>query len=211
MPHQFIFLYPIKPYFEGLIGWKGSYSRFQNYTLNNISNMIDRRYRKKGFEINWVFFSGRKRAIPDLSMNQGIISTRNHDKMISNGVDFSDYINNKISPSNDYILDQLSPHSTLVIAGFHQDDCVDKLAEASYKRGINVKVDEDLTDKGINRILICRDVPIVRRNLVLEDIYSNISGVQRDIFLAGRKGKPWLLQPTEPSKNLEESKCPSYH
>ena len=195
MPKQFLFLYPISDYFQTLIGWE--ISGFKEYTLRRVSDIVDKRYRQERFDVNWGFFAGKKANVPDISIGQKGINIRHSDRKLSSGVRYNVHAGNTVHPNPSYILDQLPPHTTLVVAGFHQWNCVDKVASASYKRGINVYVDEDITDTGINRILMMRDVPVIRRNQTLESVFSPVmGGPLRESFLSAREGKPWLLQPS---------------
>lgn len=152
-----------------------------------LNSCIDWRYRKNNFQIYY--------AILDDGSVSDIIEQRESDIIIKVGIDsFSHREKNKDGdynyPNPDFILNQIRSPEKLVIAGFHMWDCVEKLAQTSYNRGINTLVDEDLTEFFAGR-LNDRDFRIKK--------YPNynarkLKGKMFDIFIAARKHKPWLWQ-----------------
>ena len=97
-------------------------------------------------------------------------------------------------PKNANIYRQVIPTDRLVVSGFHAWDCVEKFARYSYKKGVDVLVDEDLTE--------------FFPSLFLEDEFSHDSYPSSNImkymkkypenvdinefFAKARKNKPWL-------------------
>jgi len=117
---------------------------FRETYSKKLNACIDWRYRKKGFSINYAIFD-------DCSVSD-IIKLREGDNIIRVGMDATthrtkgedgEYHN---YPDNDYILDQMLPLDKLVVSGFHMWDCVEKLARRAYERGLDVLVDEDMTE-----------------------------------------------------------------
>ncbi len=56
-------------------------------------------------------------------------------------------------PDSDHILKQLGRTDLLKLGGFHLDDCVSRLAKAANRKGLEVEVDDDLTELFKTRIL----------------------------------------------------------
>ena len=151
---------------------------------------IDARYRQRGFDI---FF-----ALLDGSPISDIIDVHPKDRVVYVGMDAATHRTKAQNgrypyPDQDYILDQLGRVSKLRIAGFHMWDCVEKAARRAYERGLDVLVDEDLTEFFGWRI---------RDSNFKIDKYPNYdprSGGERnfEMFMDARKGRPWLWQDYE--------------
>ncbi|MFH1505844.1 MAG: hypothetical protein ABIE94_02550 [archaeon] len=147
---------------------------------------IDLRYRKKGFQINYALFD-------DTEVSDKVI-LQPTDNIIRVGLDYVTHTT-KVDgeypyPNQDYILDQLGQPEKLRVAGFHED-CVGKLARRAYERGMDVLVDEDLTEFFISRI---------RRPDFRLDTYPSVdrrSEIGPELFeisIELRRDKPWLLR-----------------
>jgi len=189
---EFIFLYPISEIFDLEIknnGWfeKGGIEIYRLKYKTMINKCIDLRYRKKGFNINYVIFNK--------SSLSNIIKLQESDKVIKIGLDFNtdhtkqkneEYFNSNL----DEILCKLNNFSILRIGGFHMWDCVEKLAKKAYELGFDTLVDEDLTEFFTERL---RDL-----NFKLEN-YPTYNPRKDQIsefnsFIEARKEKPWLWQ-----------------
>lgn len=164
---EFAFLYPIPEYIDFEISNHEWHEQgFKNRYGHALNQCIDLRYRQNGFEINYVIFD--KHPISD------VINIQASDKIIEAGIDYKTHTTKRVDgtylyPDPDYILDQLPKLKTLTISGFHLWDCVERLAERAHERGLNVLVDEDLTELFAGRL-------------------------NDPDFRIDRKGEPWFWQ-----------------
>ncbi|MFQ5532030.1 MAG: hypothetical protein ACE5ES_05435, partial [Candidatus Nanoarchaeia archaeon] len=150
-----------------------------------LNGCINARYRKKGFGINYVIF--------DDSEVSDIIKLRKEDRVIRAGIsEDAHYIDGEY-PNEGYILNQLklNGRSELVVGGFHVTDCVDKLAEKAYERGIDVLVDEDLTNYFESLI---REKGFMPNSKPSFNSYRFITSRFRREVQKKRKTKPWLYK-----------------
>ena len=147
---QFIYLYPIEEYFTTEIERHELYSLskpidnkpFSKTYFDTLNAAIFLRYRQNNFGINWVTFDDRG-IHPE-------VDVRNEDKIIKVSMDFITHSTERGDgtypyPDNEVLLDQI-PEEYMVISGFHMWDCVEKFAKTAHKRGLDVLVDEDLTE-----------------------------------------------------------------
>lgn len=189
---KFVFLYPIPEIINFEIknnGWseKGGIDAFRKKYSNLLNKCIDRRYRKKGFEINYAVFNG--------STVSEIIKLQSTDKIIEVGINFKMHTIKQPNgeyfyPSQDYILNQLGKVKIIRIAGFHMWDCVEKLAKRAHERKINVLVDEDLTEFFSWRIGD-RDFKISKYPTYNAKKHQ---GNMFEYFMKAREQRPWLWQ-----------------
>lgn len=141
---QFIFLYPLKDIFEFEIkngAWPKKGREAEEYAKRYFSLMnqaIDLRYRQKDFGINFAVF--------DDTPIFDSIQLRERDRIIKVGLSLEEHRKQKIYPDPDFVLSQLGNVNILRVAGFHLWDCVERIAKRAYERGIDVLVDEDLTE-----------------------------------------------------------------
>jgi hypothetical protein len=183
---SFVFLYPIPEYFKAEIqrwgwrvgdGFKEKYSRMLN-------QCIDARYRQKGFEICYAIFDNHE--ISD------IVNLQPDDKIIPVGIDFKTHTADPpVYPDPDIILAKLG--NPLRIGGFHMWDCVQKVAQRAYEKGIDTLVDEDLTEFFAFKVGWHDSFAI--------DRYPSDDPRKRyeyesdfEFFMRARRGKPWLWQ-----------------
>ena len=96
-------------------------------------------------------------------------------------------------PDNSFILNQIPFESHLVVSGFHVWDCVDKFARYAYEKGLNVLVDEDLTEFLAGRILglLGRDFNLTTYPSINP---KEIKGIPFELFMRAREGKPRFFQ-----------------
>ncbi len=133
-----LFLYPLREYMQIL---------HDNETIELMKATIDKRYRQKGYEINYLVF-------PDKNIIE--LDAYEQDKIIETDITFEahttpiqqDKEGNSIYkyPDNMYIQAQLGELDELVVCGFHADDCVRKTADFFTNQSIDVLVDLELTD-----------------------------------------------------------------
>lgn len=117
------------------------------------------------------------------------INIKPTDKILSSGIPFV-FMRYHKYPEPAYILSQLPQDlEQLVIGGFHQWDCVDKVAQTAYEKGIPIIVDEDTTEiffKGGSSKL---STPLIRENFT-----SELSGFFLEYAREVRLKKPWFAQ-----------------
>lgn len=191
---QFTYLYPIEEYFNSEIERRECDSWFkprdnlpfsQTY-FNTLNAAIFLRYRQNNFGVNWVTFDDRG-IHPE-------IDVRNGDKIIKVGMDFITHTTEREDgthpyPDNGFILDQI-PEENLVVSGFHMWDCVEKLAKTAHERGLDVLVDEDLTEFFGTRIIQHNNFDISK----YPSINPEEEGISLIYFMRAREGKSWLHQ-----------------
>ncbi|MBU4224009.1 hypothetical protein KJ934_02205 [Patescibacteria group bacterium] len=183
----FIFLYPIPEIIDFEIknnGWheKGGINGFKRKYKKTLNRCIDIRYRQKGYTIVYALFNGHQ--ISD------IIEKQPSDKIIEVGIDFHTHTSKRLYPDQDHILNQLNGAQVIRIAGFHMWDCVEKLAKRAYKKGLDVLVDEDLTEFFAWRIKAI-DFRIDKYSTYNAKKYQ---GTMLKDFMEARKHRPWLWQ-----------------
>jgi len=193
----FLFLYPIRKYFEV---WLKKHQRAfeeNNYDQRRINDIINARYRQREYSIHWLLFSTDEDSKkPDLSMVSDYITICKEDTIIVAGISARDYFGESSlglkNPDPSFILAQIPNLTKLVLGGFHQWDCVNKLAECAYQKGIPVFVDEDTTELFFATTYLCGDIPLIRETFTLADfgISKNMMEFDRKM----RRDKPWFTQ-----------------
>lgn len=187
---QFIFLYPEEECFVNEFDRRcfseEEQREFRLVYSRTLNRCIDARYRQRGFKINY--------AILDDCTVSDIIELQEWDKVIKVGLDSATHNTERPDgthpyPDQDFILNQLGDLQILRVAGFHMWDCVEKLARRAYERGIEVLVDEDLTEFFIGRL---RD-PAFRVDKYPTFDPRTLGSLYED-FIENRRGKPWLWQ-----------------
>ena len=188
---QFLYLYPIKEYFDSEFErrWlpEDDGKEFRQRYSQTLNRCIDVRYRQNGFRISYAVFDG--------SPIDRIIELRDDDRVIEVGMDFETHTTELPDktypyPNQDFILNQLETLQVLRVAGFHMWDCVEKLARRAHERGLDVLVDEDLTEF----------FPMMLRHSGFRvDRFPSYNPRDRgesifEGFIEARKGKPWLWQ-----------------
>jgi hypothetical protein len=184
---KFLFLYPIEKIIGFEIerwGWaeEGGKEKFREKYKNMLNECIDIRYRKNGFEINYVVFHG--------SSVSDVIQIQPTDKIIEVEIDFETHKTKSLYPNEDFILDRLGPIKTLRVAGFHLFDCVERVARRAYERRIDTLVDEDLTE---NFGFMIKDPEF---KIDTFPSYNPRKEGDRyfEMFMRARRGKPWFWQ-----------------
>jgi len=181
---EFVYLYPIPEYTDFVCPPQSPIRQRYRKVLNQA---IDMRYRQQGFGINYVIF--------DRHPISEVITLQPNDRIIEAGIDFETHRTKGPDgehpyPSPDYILDQLTGLRMLRVAGFHLWDCVEKLAKRAYERGVDVLVDEDLTEVLPGALTLS--------GFQVASYPSYDPRAQGDLmyefFMNARKDKPWLWQ-----------------
>ncbi len=179
----FLFLYPLAAYL-------GESKRYSTRAINYLNEIIHARYRKQDYQVIWLTFSRNDRSSPDRSILSRKIRILPQDKIISCGKNWAHFRLHRDYPDQNYILDQLPPGiERLVIGGFHQWDCVDRVASVAWQRDHKAFVDEDTTDLFF---LDFRNIPLIRTDWSLKalGVTENMMQLARE----ARADKPWFVQ-----------------
>ncbi len=183
---HFLFMYPIDKILDVEISLKHDLARDCLKTMNEC---IDRRYRQKGFKINYAVFD-------DLKVSEGI-NVKDSDRIIRVGMTSGEHYTDKQYPKPNYTFIELENPTKLVVAGFHMWDCVERFAKAAYNKGIDTLVDEDLTEFFFSKME--RKDQDFLNNLDKYPTYNPYTdpmaseGHIHD-FMEARKDNPWLWQ-----------------
>lgn len=187
--NQYLFLFPIKEYFRACMDFFKLFE-IDGHKPTELIDIIHARYKNNGFGINWLLFSKEEDpSLPDLSQIPDYLEI-NDDRILTAGVSFKRHISKKKYADQDYVLNQLPPHEKLVIGGFHQWDCVDKIAKRSYERGIETLVDEDTTELFFGAQALY-GIPLIRTDWSLKGL--GISEHAYEFVKGQRKNKPWFV------------------
>lgn len=110
--------------------------------MEKLNATIDKRYRKKGYEINYLVFKDRDVA------GLEVVET---DKIIKTDITFEEHttpIKKDVYtyPDNKHVEKELGEVNELVVCGFHYNDCVKRVAAHFFNSGIDTLVDVELTE-----------------------------------------------------------------
>ncbi len=191
-----LILYPINPYVNFLIR-KKRFPKTKERIASFYQHLINKRY--PGFQIVFVLFSkNRNSAKPNMSQLWKGINIKASDIVGSAGVTYRNFRYNWQRPKHADIFALCpEPIDELVIGGFHLWDCVDGFAGYAFQKGLNVVVDEDLTDlffymikdlksKLSLQIPISREVSLQRKKERLYEVGLLEHARKR------RRDKPWF-------------------
>jgi hypothetical protein len=194
-------LYPIQPYADVLIGEEELPEIKVRYG-EIYQGFIRKRY--PNFQMVCVMFSASgDLAKPDTFQLLKGFSVNGSDIIGACGVTFEHHCKKHIYPKEEKIIGLCpQPVEELVVTGFHLWDCVDKVAKYAYSQGINVSVDEDLTElffysvRGPGGTPPILTIPISRE--------KSLKHTRKELKKAGkfflrrsraeRKQKPWMAQ-----------------
>ena len=154
-------------------------SYFTPIYKKQLNQCINQRYRNQGFEVNYFLLDGGELS--------PIIDRGRNDRVLFVGMDAKTHRTKRADetypyPDQDYMLDQVLPANHIRVAGFHMWDCVEKFARRAHERGVDVLVDEDLTEF-FSFALIQPDFK--------PEVYRQDE--QHPDILRARIGKPWLF------------------
>jgi hypothetical protein len=193
-----LILYPIEPIINVLVGSREPKEN-KLKIVKFYQKLMTNRY--PDFQRVYIFFSAPEDLKkPDLLQACEGFLIEDEDVFGACGVTFTNHCQNRVYPKGKTILAACSePIEKLVIGGFHFWDCVNKLARYSYGRGIDVSVDEDLTEFFFFSVKNKRGEPCLRIPVSLEEsmaIKRNQLREAGEHYLEGarkaRKGKPWM-------------------
>ena len=199
---RFLFLYPIYEYVDREI----TNTPDDLLIIERLNEIIDVRYRQLGYQINWLLFSIENNPnIIDLSIIDHRIGIYKTDRIIPAGLSRKRHREYNY-PSSRRILAQIDYASELVIGGFHQTDCVEKIASTAYNNGTIVTVDEDTTDQFFKMAGLQQLPPVTRTREEYASSFRALLENMGDVFSqkmidrivqdhrVERMKKPWLAQ-----------------
>ena len=191
---QYLFLYPIEEYFENSLGFRGLEVR--GITPSFLNDIIQARYRSRDYEVNWLFFAEEDGSDePDTVRLPEYVDIKDEDRVLSNEISFITHCQKELYPDPDMILDKLPEHERLVLGGFHEGDCIAKVAKRSHERGVETFLDTDTTGNFMFAY-IDRGIPLIRKDWSLEselslDLSEEMDREHYDKVKEYRKDKPW--------------------
>lgn len=189
----FIFLYPISQYFDSCLVDHLRPSKDANNNFRRINDIIDTRYRQKDYKIFWLIFSKENNPWePDLSLVSDYIRIDKEDEIIAVGISFNKHISDYVYPEHDFIFNQMPEITKAIVGGFHQWDCVNKIAKYIHEKGIPVLVDEDTTELFFTRTSAFGDIPLMREDIKPEDL--GLEGLEVGLYRKMREGRPWFIR-----------------
>ena len=171
---------------------KPIFDEYKKVYKTMLNACIDLRYRSNGFTINFALLDGD--TVSDA------IDIKDGDRTVYVGMTAETHRkergNGKFKyPNNNHILRQIGEPQLLRVAGFHLWDCVDKLARRAYRNGIDVLVDEDLTELFVGRLNDGNFKPEKYPTFYLTESLKDSPFL--DHFIHIRKNRPWLWQYSE--------------
>ena len=190
-----LFLYPIVEYVEILMTdvWHEGMPR----NLDRLNCVIEQRYRQQGYQVYWLLFGQTYNpGIPNKEALSGHFQFAADDHFVSNGITFFQMLGGSY-PVLMEILDHLPEEiSELRIGGYHQWDCVDRIACLAHRLGIPTMVDEDLTELYFTRMAVGEDIPD-HREFTLKGFGLTPERFSPDLYasmIRRRAGSPWFVQ-----------------
>jgi hypothetical protein len=198
---QYLFLFPVREYLSA-----GEYFSFAmrdirsfDAEVGRMDRIIRARYgRGSGYETNWLLFSSPDdRCAPDLSSLDARMPEAMKGRMLVSGVTFEECTREERYFDPDHVLSQLPRTGRLVLGGFHDADCVERMAEGALAAGIDATIDEDTTDMFFHRRALGIRVPVKRGEWRLSDFgMTERQGAPEwmiDSFKEVRRGKPYRV------------------
>jgi hypothetical protein len=157
--------------------------RFREIYRRILNECIDQRYRQKGFGMNFAIFAGQN--------GTGLIDLKAGDRTFEVDISFEQLMVLKKYADPNYVLGKVQSPGHLRIAGFHMWDCVEKVAKCAYENGVDVLVDEDLTEFLGRRIRFDKEF---RTDIFPSYNPRKNEGRMFEMFMDARKDRPWLWQ-----------------
>ncbi len=193
-----LILYPIQPYVDVLIGKKEP-PEVKAKIAGFYQMLIRKRY--PGFQRVFALFSDEKDLTrPDISQLWEGVHPQKGDIIGASGVTFENHCENRVYPKESDILALCpKPIDELVVGGLHLWDCVDKTAKHAYQQGIDVSVDEDLTQLFFHQVRNSKGEPFLRIPISRE---KSLEKRRNELSRAGyleavrkeRSKRPWFAQ-----------------
>jgi integrase len=161
--------------------------RLREIYSHQINACIDARYRRNGFAISFAVFDG--------SFVSEVIDVKPSDLIFPIGMDFQLHTTRQVDgtflyPDPQDFLRPLKDVTHLRIAGFHMWDCVQRVARCAHSSGLDVLVDEDLTELFPGML----KQPEFRVDRYPTYNPRKSSKAMFDFFMKARVNKPWLWQ-----------------
>ncbi len=150
MKKVFLYLYPIEEYTKMFLFHDDfTYDKLNiQRPLPVIDKCIQERYRNQEYEVVFVLYPDRELfGLTKKKQDRIIFADISFDE--ASAIDINGNVKEKFTPKYPdemYILKQLGNIDKLVVGGYHANDCVKRMAEASYAIGIDTLIDLDLTD-----------------------------------------------------------------
>ncbi len=195
-----LFVYPDMRYFEHEqkdLGFSLGSPECCKYVFPYFDSLIDVRYRQRGFKVLWLLFSEPDNTLePDLRWITTHVNIYPTDGFLASGIT-RDQLDQEIYADPAFVQNQIQGElGKVVIAGFHEADCVDKFAAHFHHQGLDVMVDTDLTNLGLNRIADGFPIPIHRKHFGVDQYVAReeIRAEERETLLAHWKEFPWTKQ-----------------
>lgn len=168
MANHYIFLFPVKEFFLGCE--KSCHSLDFDREVHMLDLLINARYGcGSGYEMNWLLFSSRQdRNKPDIRSVDARMPVLETGRLLVAGTTYAE-MRRYIYFDPAYVLSQIPNVRKLVVGGFHDDDCVDRVAAAAHARGLETLVDEDTTEMFFNRRALGIKIPLERNGWSIKD------------------------------------------
>ncbi len=188
----FVFLYPVTKFVAACVE-QSSLFREGRHSPWELNRLIGIRYRERGYQIAWIVFSRYGQgSCPEWNWIAGEFDFRGQDRVIPCGIPLEAMVSKRQYPHWGRILTAIGRPELLVIGGFHQFDCVDRLARAAHRHSLRVFVDEDLTELFFAHTHLegyppCDDFSFSAQTAMRD---TNLLAHHRRI----RSARPWLLQ-----------------
>lgn len=195
-------LYPITPYTDQEL--RASHRvplRDRARLRDTFDCALTKRFRQRGWRVVWVLFARDDDVgAPDTSLLSPFFTIHDADAFVVAPVSFATHCREERYPSPQSLLEPLGKIERLAVCGFHCTDCVDRIARHAHRRGIPVKVHEELTDRFFAldtwrrtnaqpRAIIKRTMPVDPVINSRASLRSLVENERRD-----RRRKPWLMQ-----------------
>ena len=198
---QYLFLFPIKEHLSSCdyVSFSRKGDGFDS-EVKMLNDIIEARYgRGSGYEMNWLMFSSpQNRCEPNLGSIDARMLATGRGRMLSAGVTFMEHTTELKYFDPDFVLSQMPNARRLVVGGFQDCDCVERIAKAAHAKGLDASIDEDTTDMFFNRRALGIKIPLKRREWSLEDFgMTTRQGAPQwmiDIFKDARRGKPYRVK-----------------
>lgn len=202
----FLFLYPTIEFIWLELNLWFNYDPEPKKHLQRLNEIINIRYRQNDYQIYWLLFAQTPNSfLPDITRISEGIDVQTTDMIISAGITFEQLCRGSFA-NPEFVFSQIPDNlSELKVGGFHQDDCVDKMAEAAYRKGMPTLIDEDTTQRYFREIGLGRQIPDFREFTLSGfgyDDLRNSSPMLYSELVKRRRRKPWFAQEKLPSAVL---------